>query len=32
MRDLTRQSKIGGKDQESMHLSITPDPGYRMEK
>ena len=25
-------SKKGGKDQESIHSSTTPDPGYRMGK
>ena len=26
------QNKKGGKDQESIQLSITPDPGYHLEK
>ena len=26
------QSKKGGKDQESIQSSTTPDPGYHMEK
>ena len=31
-KDPYRQSKKGGKDQESMQSSTTPDPAYRMGK
>ena len=31
-KDFTIQTKKGGKDQESVQLSTTPDPGYQMGK